>query len=247
MNKNKYFIIKADDLKYNHLSKNWVEFLNILNKYKIPAVLGIIGKSLEINKGEEYKNRFTELISNHELFCHGYLHCLNEYVDRNIEDQRDSILKSIKIIKKILNYSPSTFGAPGNNISKNTKKALECTSINIWLFGMKWKEINLNQSKFKFEYSNFNKNRFKNKLLRRIEIRASIVLNKKVPGRCDFNELVYRYKNVFNTQIIMGEIHPASWNSKNLKELEKFLCFMINEGEHQFITPKQLVEKQILK
>ena len=247
MNKNKFFIIKADDLKYNHLSKNWVEFLNILNKYKIPAALGLIGKSLEINKGKEYNSRFKELISNHELFCHGYLHRLNEYVDRNIEDQRDSILRSIEIIKKTLNYSPCAFGAPGNNISKNTKRALECTSISIWLFGMKWKEINLNRSNFEFEFSNFNKNRFKNKLLRRFEIRASIVFKKKVPGRCDFNELVYRYKNVFNTQIIMGEIHPTSWNSKNLKELEKFLCFMINEGEHQFITPKQLVEKQILK
>ena len=119
-----YFIIKADDLKYNHLSKNWVEFLNVLNKYKIPAALELIGKSLEINKGKEYNSRFKELISNHELFCHGYLHCLNEYVDRNLEDQRNSILKSIEIIKKILNYSPCTFGAPGNNFSKNTRKVL---------------------------------------------------------------------------------------------------------------------------
>ena len=174
MNKNKYFIIKADDLKYNHLSKNWVEFLNILNKYKIPAALGLIGKSLEINEGKEYNSRFKELISNHELFCHGYLHCLNEYVDRNIEDQRDSILKSIKIIKKILNYSPSTFGAPGNNISKNTKKALECISINIWLFGMEWKGLNLNQRHFEFEYSTLNKSLFKNELLRRFEIRAKL-------------------------------------------------------------------------
>lgn len=247
MNKNKYFIIKADDLKYNHLSKNWVTFLNILNKHNITAALGLIGKSLEINKGEEYNRWFKELISNHEVFCHGYLHCLNEYVDRNLEDQRNSILKSIEIIKKILNYYPCTFGAPGDHISKNTKRALECTSINVWLFGMKWKGVNLNQRNIEFEYSNFNKSRFKNKLLHRFEIRASIVLNKKVPGKCDFNELVYRYKNVFNTQIIMGEIHPASWNSKNLKELEKFLCFVINEDEHQFITPKQLVEKQILK
>jgi peptidoglycan/xylan/chitin deacetylase (PgdA/CDA1 family) len=163
LNKNRYFIIKADDLKYNHLSKNWVAFLNILNKHKIPAALGLIGESLEINKGEEYKNRFTELISNHEVFCHGYLHCSNEYVDKNLEDQRNSVLKSIEIIKKILNYSPCTFGAPGNNISKNTKKALECTSINIWLFGMEWKGVNLNQRNFKFEYSNHYKPVFKNR------------------------------------------------------------------------------------
>ena len=45
----------------------------------------------------------------------------------------------------------------------------------------------------------------------------------------------------------MGQIHPSLWNSINLKELEKFLCFVINEGEHQFITPKQLVEKHTSK
>ena len=244
MNKNKYFIIKADDLKYNHLSNNWVEFLNILNEYKIPAALGLIGKSLEINKGEEYKNRFTELISNHEVFCHGYLHCLNEYVDKNLEDQRNSILKSIKIIKKILNYSSCTFGAPGNKISNNTKKALECVNISIWLFGMEWKGVNLNQRNFEFEYSDLNKARFKNRWLRRFEIRAQFLLNKKLSGNCDASELIQRYKNVFNTQLIMGQIHPALWNAMNLKELEKFLCFVINEGEHQFITPKQLIEKQ---
>jgi peptidoglycan/xylan/chitin deacetylase (PgdA/CDA1 family) len=243
MNKNKYFIIKADDLTYNHLSKNWVTFLNILNKHNIPVALGLIGKSLEGNKGEEYNRRFKELISNHEIFCHGYLHCLNEYTDRNLEDQRNSILKSIEIIKKTLNYSPCTFGAPGNNISKNTKKALECTSINIWLFGMEWKCVNLNQRNFEFEYSDLNKARFKNRWLRRFEIKTSFLLNKKVPGNCDFSELIQRYKNVFNTQLIMGQIHPSSWSFKDLKELEKFLCFVINEGEHQFITPKQLVEK----
>jgi len=58
MNKNKYFIIKLDDLKYNHLSKNWVAFLNILNKYKIPVALGLIGKLLEDNKGEKYNRWF---------------------------------------------------------------------------------------------------------------------------------------------------------------------------------------------
>jgi len=124
--------------------------------------LGLIGKSLEINKGKEYNRKFKELISNHELFCHGYLHCLNEYVDLNLEDQRNSILKSIKIKKKILNYSSCTFGAPGNNISKNTKRALECVPISIWLFGMEWKGVNLNQRNFEFEYSDLNKVRFKN-------------------------------------------------------------------------------------
>ena len=198
----------------------------------------------EINKGKEYNSRFKELISNHELFCHGYLHCLNEYVDLNLEDQRNSILRSVKIIKKILNYSSCTFGAPGNNISKNTKRALECAPISIWLFGMEWKGINLNQRNFEFEYSDFNKACFKNRWLRRFEIKASFLLNKKVPGNCDSNELIQRYKNVFNTQLIMGQIHPALWNSINLKKLENFLCFVLDRGEHQFITPSEFVEKQ---
>ena len=244
MGKNKYFIIKEDDLKYNHLTKNWVTFLNILNKHNIPAALGLIGKSLEINKGEKYNKWFNKLIANHEIFCHGYSHYLNEYVDLNLKEQSNSILKSIKIIKKTLNFSPCTFGAPGNNISKKTKKALKCTPISIWLFGMEWEGVNLKQRNFEFEYSKFNKTYFKNSWLCRFEIKAKLLLNKKVPEKCDFNELVHRYKKVFNAPLIIGQIHPVSYNLKNLKELEKFLWFVLNEGEHQFITPKKFVEKQ---
>ena len=246
MSKNKYFIIKVDDLKYNYLPKNWLEFLNILNKYNISATLGLIGKSLEDNKGRKYNSWFRKLIVNHEIFCHGYWHYLNEYTDLNLEDQRNSILKTIEIIKKTLGFSPCTFGAPGNSISKNTRKALEGTPINIWLFGMEWERINLNQRNFEFEYSNLNKSRFKNKLLCRFETRVSLVLNKKVPGKCDFNELIQRYKNVLNEQLIMGQIHPIGWSLENLKELEKFLWFVSNKGEHPFITPKKYIEKQKL-
>ena len=42
----------------------------------------------------------------------------------------------------------------------------------------------------------------------------------------------------------MGQIHPASWSLRDLKELEKFLCFVLNKDEHQFITPKKFVEKE---
>ena len=244
MNKNRYFIIKADDLKYNHLTKNWVTFLNILNKHNIPAALGLIGKSLEDNKGERYNKWFNKLIANHEIFCHGYFHNLDEYNGPTLESQKKSVLKSIGISKKVLKVSISTFGAPGNNISRKTKKALIYTPINIWLFGMEWERINLNQRNFEFEYSDLNKARFKNRWLRRFKIKASFLLNKKVPENCDSSELIQRYKSVFNTQLIMGQIHPASWSFKDLNELENFLCFVLDRGEHQFITPSEFVEKQ---
>jgi hypothetical protein len=42
----------------------------------------------------------------------------------------------------------------------------------------------------------------------------------------------------------MGQIHPSSWSFKDIKELEKFLCFVLDRGEHKFITPIEFVEKQ---
>jgi len=42
----------------------------------------------------------------------------------------------------------------------------------------------------------------------------------------------------------MGKIHPICWSLENIKELEKFLWFVLNEGEHQFIIPKEFVKKQ---
>ncbi|GAG05462.1 unnamed protein product [marine sediment metagenome] len=69
---------------------------------------------------------------------------------------------------------------------------------------MEWKGVNLNQRNFEFEYSDFNKAHFQNRWLRRFEIKAKLLLDKKVPGKCDFNELVHRYKKVFNAQLIVG-------------------------------------------
>lgn len=204
MNKNRYFIIKADDLKYNHLSKNWVAFLNILNTHEIPATLGLIGKSLEDNKGEKYNRWLRKLIANHEIFCHGYFHKSDEYKNLTIEEKRGLILKTLGRAKEILKMPIWSFGAPENKFSGKTREALKHTSINIWLFGMEWERNNLNQRNFEFEYSNLYRHVFKNRWLHRFEIRVSLLLNKRVPGNCNYAELVQRYKNVFDRQLIMG-------------------------------------------
>lgn len=242
--KAKYFIIKADDLKYNHISKNWIKFIDILNKHEIPAALGLIGGYLEYSKDVKYKRWFLNLISNHEIFTHGYTHELNEYSSSSMKEQVKSIEKTIKMVKEILGISICTFGAPGNNISKETKKALEETPVKIWLFGMDWKGFNLNQRNFEFEYSQFHKSCFRNKYLRYFEMKASLFLNRRIPGNCSFDELVQRYKNVFNVSLIMGQIHPSCWSSRDIEELERFLYFVLEKGKHQFITPKEFVKKQ---
>ena len=41
----------------------------------------------------------------------------------------------------------------------------------------------------------------------------------------------------------MGQTYPPSWSFKDIKELEKFLRFVLDKGEYQFITPKEFVEK----
>ena len=243
MGERKYFIIKADDLKYNRLSESWVTFLKILNKHNIPAALGLVGRSLEHTAGEKYKKWFLNLIANHEVFAHGYLHKLDEYTSPSMEEQRSSILKTVEMARKVFKVSMCSFGAPGNNISGKTREALKHTPINIWLFGMEWERIKLNQRNFEFEYSRFNKSYFKNKYLHHFEVKVSLLLNKRVPGNCDFNELAQRYKNISNVSLIMGQIHPAKWSLRDLEDLDRFLYFVLNEGEHLFVTPKGFVEK----
>jgi peptidoglycan/xylan/chitin deacetylase (PgdA/CDA1 family) len=244
MGDRKYFIIKADDLKYNRLSKSWIIFLNILNKHNIPAALGLVGKSLGHIRGEEYKKWFLNLMANHEIFAHGYLHKSDEYTSPSMEEQRSSILKTVEMAKKVLKVSICSFGAPGNSISEKTREALKHTPINIWLFGMGWERINLDQRNFEFEYSKFNKSCFKNKYLHHFEVKVSLLLNKRVLGNCDFNELVQRYKNISNAPFIMGQIHPSCWSVRDLNDLERFLCFVLGKGEHLFITPKNLLKNE---
>jgi len=36
----------------------------------------------------------------------------------------------------------------------------------------------------------------------------------------------------------------SKWSSRDIEELERFLCFVLEKGEHQFITPKEFVKKQ---
>ncbi len=239
----KYFIIKADDFKYNNISNSWLGFLNCINDLKIPAALGLIGKSLESNKPERYNNKVLELIANHEIFAHGYHHDLREYLDHSVEEQKKSIIQTLELIKNKLNLSVRTFGAPGNNISKNTKEALIVSPVNIWLYGMDWERLNLNKRNFEFEYSDMNKSKYKNKYLCTFNTRLSLFLNKSIPGNCNYHELLNRYQNKRSSPLIMGQIHPAIWSDFDLNELKKFLKFVLDEDEHKFITPQKYFEK----
>lgn len=239
----KYFIIKADDLKYNPLSRSWFKFLTLVNELEIPVTLGLIGKFLECKKTGTYTEKFLNIVANHEIFAHGYSHNIREYKDFTVAEQKKSILHTLEMAEKILKKSICTFGAPGNNISESTSEALNLTPITIWLFGRNWKGINLNQRNFEFEYSNINTNNFKNKYLRHFRLKQSLFLNKRVPGNCGFQELAHRYENVRSKSLIMGQIHPATWSFNDLKELEKFLKLVSDMGEHQFITPRKYVEK----
>ena len=74
-------------------------------------------------------------------------------------------------------------------------------------------------------------------------IEVALFLNKMVPGNCDFYELTQRYENVSNNSLIIGQIHPAIWIYRNLKEFEKFLCYVLEKGKHQFIIPRKYIER----
>jgi hypothetical protein len=144
--------------------------------------------------------------------------------------------------RKKLGKEIITFGAPYNKYNLVTIAALSCLPIKIWLFGRKWNGKNVGVRNFEFEYSNM-KWKIKNKYLKMIVSRLRSYLNFSNLFSCRFDELVSRYENVVDQQLIVGQMHPNLWYAKDIAEFEKFVNYVLEKNIHEFIVPSNYFKK----
>lgn len=129
-------VIRLDDISPLMDLKKFDRFKDIMDRYNLVAVLGVIPSHLR----KEKINKITDML--HELECkgweiaqHGYTHeCLSnnggllggkksEFANLPYELQRERIKKGKGIMEE-QGFCPTTFIAPWHSYDKNTIKAL---------------------------------------------------------------------------------------------------------------------------
>lgn len=219
-NVKQYIILKADDLKYDStstISPRWQKFINYIENTKIKAGIGIIGNSLE--KGNDKYISLVKSIHSRgaiEFWNHGYNHYANndsvnpisEFRNTSYKQQYENILKTQELAKTKLEIILHTFGAPYNNIDKNTLKAIEnIDDIKVWLFG--------DSSSTKLTLKRY--------------------CNIEYPvHNPDYQKFLERYDSGKEYLVLQG--HPNSWDDKRFNQFEQIINFLIKQGV-TFITP----------
>jgi hypothetical protein len=215
-------MLKADDFGYdkvNIVSYNWRLFIDLIRLKKIKASLGLIGRAL--NEGNyQYFSLVKKLNASgdFEIWNHGYSHLLSgrdtngklyhEFWNTSLESQKGSLLRTQNLAKAKLNITLKVFGAPGNNIDKNTFKALKYfRDIKVWYFGMD--------------------DSLKMNLKRLVEIEFPTSFP-------DFKQFQSHYTS--EPPYLVLQIHPNAWNSKGFSEFERIIDFLIG-NKVTFINP----------
>jgi peptidoglycan/xylan/chitin deacetylase (PgdA/CDA1 family) len=215
-------ILKADDLQLNQgslLSREWLNFINLVKNKKIKASLGLIGNTLE-NMDRQSLKRLKDLICDDqlEIWNHGYDHVIDqvddhgdhywEFKNTNLEHQRQHILMTQELAKDKLGIVLKTFGAPGNAFDQNTQEALDSIDdIKVWFFGSD------DSTKL---------------VLRRF---AEIEFPTHYP---DYNKFIGNY--ISTKDYLALQIHPNSWDAIRLNEFEKIVDFLVQQ-KATFLTP----------
>lgn len=216
-------ILKADDLagypgKKEIVPKKWKRFVDIIEKYKIKATIGVIGNSLlfdDVGYFDWIKHYHREGII--EFWNHGFLHrqfsfddeVYQEFKGTSIEYQKDLINYTNQLAQEKLGFEFKTFGAPYNAIDENTSIALNKSTLTHWLFGL----------------DSFNGKNISNRL--DVEHPTHIVNFEYFKD--NFNE--------YNYAII--QVHPNNWDDNSFINFKKMIKFLI-ENNSQFILAKDL-------
>ena len=215
-------ILKADDLagypgKNLIVPKRWQQFVDIIEKYKIKATIGIIGNSL-IFDNKEYFNwikKYNDIYI--EFWNHGFLHrkfnfdeeIYYEFKGTSKEYQLQLISYTNFLAKEKLGFTFKTFGAPYNAVDLNTSLALNQTDIKQAFF-------------LKDHFSGFN-------LINRLDFEYKVGVGQFKKFKQNFKHLDYG----------VIQIHPNMWNVNVFKEFEKVIAFLLNK-KCQFIFAKEI-------
>lgn len=132
-------LLKFDDLE--GVSPQLKKLDRIVRRQHLKICWGIIGKSLE-KPTTKYVSYIQEKYKSkkYHFFNHGYLHTGYpdyEFFEKSVEDQRDSIQKTQKLVQEHTGILLNSFGAPCNHIDVNTAIALkDFPEIKYWFYGL---------------------------------------------------------------------------------------------------------------
>lgn len=218
--KNTYIILKFDDLKPSKskcYKKNWQKLVNTLRRLDLKAALGIIPyrlKGATSSCKDSIKNWHKS--SRFEIWHHGWNHKKNygelknnigEFSGTPYSYQKENLEKAIELVKKELDITMTTFGAPYNKTDSIFSRVIrENKDIKIWLYAKDEKPYNgikLLRGK-------------KNKL----ESKTGVV---------SFDKFLKAY-NASQAEYLVLQGHPGLWDANSFMEFEKTIQFQKNKG-----------------
>ncbi len=155
-----------------------------------------------------------------EIWNHGYKHIVgglssdgkvfSEFQNTNYDYQLSALYKTESLCRKYLDYTPMSFGAPGNAIDEVTNDVINNTNdIKIWFFG--------------------NKNSSKMVLERKSEIEFPY-------GFPDYQKFLNNY--LPNDSVLTFQLHPNMWDTIKFNEFKKCLEYLESQNV-TFITPNE--------
>ena len=143
-------VLKADDLVYESGSifpANWNKYFELIEGLGIKGTAGIIGNSMENAPASYYeKIKKHHQKGNIEFWNHGYTHELGrrnskgetyyEFNNSGKDFQKAHMERTQTLGKEKLGITFRAFGAPGNQIDKDTNSLIEeSQDIRLWFYG----------------------------------------------------------------------------------------------------------------
>jgi len=217
-----FILLKADDFVLNSFGQvppAWLKFIDFIVSRRIRASLGLIAQSLE--KGNFFSLPYLTRLGSSvvfEIWNHGYNHLLDktsanghkfdEFRAAPLPFQEEHLRKAQQIVREKLGITMHTFGAPGNKIDDNTKKALnELSEIKVWYFGESDPQKLVLKRLAEIELPTFNPN---------------------------FEQFVSHYDPA--QPYLALQIHPGLWNARQFNEFRQIIDFLISR-DVTFINP----------
>lgn len=214
--------LKADDMRFEPtqiIYPQWQKLLDYMVERKIKMCVGLICNYLERGNAQFFER--LKQIDRHEyfeIFNHGYDHVLNklnengepywEFFNTSFEQQKEHFIKAQNLVKEKLGITMHVFGAPGNKIDINTKKAIETIpDLKVWFLG------DPSSSKMVLDKKNWLEN-----------------------SACkpDYDTFVKHYTP--DEDYLVLHLHPISWNNDDFNAYIKALDFLIQQ-DVTFLLP----------
>ena len=227
-------ILKSDDFCGNSysLTSKWGKFFTILKENNAKTSVGVIGK--ECNKLTPVQiKELKELCDSNVIsfYNHSYNHIEKknewEFSGSSMQYQRNSLEENQALIENYFGYKMRCFGAPQNAIADyalillNNHKDL--THIYVYQNSTRIKAI---------------LNGLKNKTL--IYLNGYGYLEHKEESQSiNYKRFIQKFSEIEELDLVTFQMHPNSWNEKDLEELDKIIKFL-NSKNCEFIFPRDL-------